>query len=118
VHYHGALHVQEVNGKSLQSLMAFLDEMKKSHYIDSPSQAAAATGATHSLSFYLLPAHEDLTGGDDPPTGGTTILPRSSLAEKEKAPHIIPLKRISAILHTSTHYSRKGKVGPSPPRSY
>jgi hypothetical protein len=120
--------VQEVNGKSLQSLMAFLDDMKKPHYIDSPSQAAAgAPTATYDLAFYLLPSSTDDMLGQEGESeghgkgkgkahhpGGATILPRSSLAEKEKAPHIIPLKRVATVLHTSLYYSKKGKVSQLP----
>lgn len=102
---------QEVNGKSLQSLMAFLDDMKKPHYIDSPAQAATASvssSSSYSLSFYLLPS----AATDDTPGEGEkahTILPRSSLAEKEKAPHIVPLTRVATVLHASLHHSKKGK---------
>ncbi len=39
-----------------------------------------------------------------------TILPRSSLAEKEKAPHIVPLTRVATVLHASLHHSKKGEV--------
>ena len=100
-----------MNGKSLQSLMAFLDDMKKSHYIDSPAQAATASisSSSYSLSFYLLPS----AAADDTPGEGEkahTILPRSSLAEKEKAPHIVPLTRVATVLHASLHHSKKGKV--------
>src|SRR3989344_696682 len=90
--------------------MAFLDDMKKPHYIDPPAQAATASiSSSYSLSFYLLPS----AAADDAPGEGEkahTILPRSSLAEKEKAPHIVPLTRVATVLHASLYHSKKGKV--------
>lgn len=99
--------MQEANGKALQSLMAFLDDMKKPVGYDSPMSPSGSTDAAYNVSFYLLPSAEELEREKEAAT-----LPRSSLAEKEKAPHITPLRRVSFVLQTSASYSRKGKVTP------